>query len=60
MIDGIHYYIDDQLVERYAEALSKQNAEDMESVMKDTAERLSGVCFCSAHSSSECICGAWD
>ncbi len=54
------YYIDEVLIERFAEALVTKNKELMDEVIYDAKLRVDGVCFCFAHSSNECLCGAWD
>jgi len=61
VLRGFRFYIDEQLTERVANILlDKGSSEDLESLIKDLKDRLDGKCFCSAYSSNECLCGAWD
>ena len=56
---GAHFNVDEVIIEQFAEALIKQDKQMMDRVNKHVKDRLSGLCFCSAHSRSECICGSW-
>ena len=60
VLTGFRFYVDEQLIERFADILISKNLEDLESLIKDVKDRLEGRCFCSAYSSNECLCGAWN
>ena len=59
VLTGFRFYVDEQLIERFADILISKNLEDLESLIKDVKDRLEGRCFCSAYNSNECLCGAW-
>lgn len=60
VLKDFRFYIDEQLIERLYNILLGKSEEDLESLIIDVKDRLEGRCFCSAYSSNECLCGAWN
>ena len=52
--------IDNQIISRLVFALYDRDKEAASSAIEDYQMRINGVCLCYAHSSNECVCGAWD
>ena len=55
--------IDNQIISRLVFALYDRDKEAASSAIEYyqmRINRINGVCLCHAHSSNECICGAWD
>lgn len=60
VLKDFRFYIDEQLIERLYNILLGKSEEDLEGLIIDVKDRLEGRCFCSAYSSDECVCGAWN
>jgi DNA repair photolyase len=56
---GARYYVDESLIEQFAEALIEGKREEMDKLLVEVGHRMDGKCFCDARSESECTCGAW-
>jgi len=54
------YFIDRQIIEKFAEGLVTKDFTLIEEAAAEANDRLNGLCFCSAWSESECVCGAWE
>ena len=52
--------IDYDIVARFMRAFLDRRWEEIDDVLHDVKDRREGLCFCAAHSASECCCGAWD
>lgn len=58
--DNMQYSVDESIVRLLSTALDTQDRELIEICIENIQDRANGVCFCHAHSASECCCGAWD
>ena len=59
-VAGAIYLVDEQIIEKFAEALITNNKDSFKEAIILANSRMAGECFCSAYSQAECICGAWE
>lgn len=59
-VEDQDYGIDEALITQLAWALAHNDKDRAQECLDEIQERINGVCFCAAHSDSECVCGAWD